>query len=78
MKVLSADGSVGFPHVRVGHCQALYLEEPRTRLSTGFFYGSLKGGALTALRGGFSGSRDYIEANAYTVRVTLIDFDAVF
>jgi len=30
---------VGFPHVRVGHCQALYLEEPRTRLSAGFFYG---------------------------------------
>ena len=23
VKVLSADGSVGFPHVRVGHCQAL-------------------------------------------------------
>ena len=22
VKVLSADGSVGFPHVRVGHCQA--------------------------------------------------------
>jgi hypothetical protein len=47
-------------------------------MSAGFFYGSLKGGALTALRGGFSGSRDYIEANAHTVRVTLIDFDAVF
>ena len=31
VKVLSADGSVGLPHVRVGHCQALYLEEPRTR-----------------------------------------------
>ena len=38
----SADGSVGFPHVRVGHCQALYLEEPRTRLSAGFFYGCLE------------------------------------
>ena len=23
VKPLSADGSVGFPHVRVGHCQAL-------------------------------------------------------
>ena len=23
VKRLSADGSVGFPHVRVGHCQAL-------------------------------------------------------
>ena len=22
VKLLSADGSVGFPHVRVGHCQA--------------------------------------------------------
>ena len=48
-------------------------------MSAGFFYGSLKGGALTVLLGGdFSGSRDYIEANAYSVRVTLIDFDAVF
>jgi hypothetical protein len=28
--------------VRVGHCQALYLEEPRTRLSAGFFYGCLE------------------------------------
>ena len=42
VKVLSADGSVGFPHVRVGHCQALYLEEPRTRLSAGFFYECLE------------------------------------
>ena len=24
VKPLSADGSVGFPHVRVGHCQASY------------------------------------------------------
>ena len=27
VKLLSADGSVGFPHVRVGHCQAL-IEKP--------------------------------------------------
>jgi hypothetical protein len=46
VKVLSADGSVGFPHVRVGHCQALYLEEPRTRLSAGFFYGCLERQAM--------------------------------
>ena len=43
VKVLSADGSVGFPHVRVGHCQALYLEEPRTRWVRGFFMGRWKG-----------------------------------
>ena len=45
--MLSAEGSVGFPHVRVGHCQALYLEEPRTRLSAGFFYGRLERLTLT-------------------------------
>ena len=42
VKVHSADGSVGLPHVRLGHCQALYLEQPRTRLSAGFFYGCLE------------------------------------
>ncbi len=35
----SADGSVGFPHVRVGHRQALNLKSPFER--TGFF--SLQG-----------------------------------
>ena len=28
VKPISADGSVGFPHVRVGHRQALYLKAP--------------------------------------------------
>ena len=36
MKRLIADGSVGFPHVRVGHCQALMLEPRRLGLR-GFF-----------------------------------------
>ena len=33
VKPLSADGSVGFPHVRVGHCQVPFKE---TRLAAGF------------------------------------------
>ena len=33
MKRISADGSVGFPHVRVGHCQ---VPIRRTRLTAGF------------------------------------------
>ena len=33
MKRISADGSVGFPHVRVGHCQVPIKE---TRLTAGF------------------------------------------
>ncbi|CAI4166549.1 hypothetical protein ALT716_570001 [Alteromonas macleodii] len=33
MKRISADGSVGFPHVRVGHCQ---VSLRRTRLTAGF------------------------------------------
>ncbi|MFW2132055.1 hypothetical protein, partial [Ectothiorhodospira haloalkaliphila] len=28
VKLLSADGSVGLPHARVGHCQALILKTP--------------------------------------------------
>ena len=28
VKTLSADDSVGFPHVKVGHCQALILKSP--------------------------------------------------
>lgn len=31
-----ADGSVGFPHVRVGHRQACYTETPRHSVSGGF------------------------------------------
>mgnify|MGYP002806684406 FL=1 len=33
MKRISADGSVGLPHVRVGHCQVPFKE---TRLTAGF------------------------------------------
>ena len=33
VKRISADGSVGFPHVRVGHCQ---VPLRRTRLTAGF------------------------------------------
>jgi hypothetical protein len=32
-----ADGSVGFPHVRVGHRQALILKIPDSSLCRGFF-----------------------------------------
>ena len=35
MKRLSADGSLGFPHVRVGHCQAL-IRKPG--LTPGLFF----------------------------------------
>ena len=38
VKVLSADGSVGFPHVRVGHCQALILD-PAASVLRDFFMG---------------------------------------
>ncbi len=36
VKVLSADGSVGFPHVRVGHRQALKYTSPNQRTGWGF------------------------------------------
>ena len=29
VKTLSADDSVGSPHVKVGHCQAFILQTPR-------------------------------------------------
>ena len=38
VKTLSADGSVGSPHVRVGHRQALDLKKPLPK-GSGFFYG---------------------------------------
>ena len=38
VKPLSADGSVGLPHVRVGHCQAYYLKTLEQIMSEGFFY----------------------------------------
>ena len=37
VKRLSADGSVGFPHVRVGHCQAPNNEA--SPIWVGLFYG---------------------------------------
>ena len=40
VKPLSADGSVGLPHVRVGHRQALILKTPAERL--GFFIACIK------------------------------------
>ena len=38
VKRLSADGSVGLPHVRVGHRQALILNTPNQRWFGVFFY----------------------------------------
>ncbi len=37
VKPLSADGSVGFPHVRVGHCQA-FNTKPHSALQNGVFF----------------------------------------
>ena len=37
VKPLSADGSVGLPHVRVGHCQACYLKTLDSENDRGFF-----------------------------------------
>ena len=34
----SADDSVGSPHVKVGHCQAL-IPKPRSLTRSGFFFG---------------------------------------
>ena len=39
VKRLCADGSVGSPHVRVGHRQALYLTPRPSRRVGAFFYG---------------------------------------
>ena len=41
VKRLIADDSVGFPHVKVGHCQALNMK-PSIRKCRGFFYVSRK------------------------------------
>ena len=41
VKPLSADGSVGSPHVRVGHRQAL-IPNPVVHRATGFFMGKQK------------------------------------
>ncbi len=37
VKWFIADGSVGFPHVRVGHCQASKLKTPSIERYWGFF-----------------------------------------
>jgi hypothetical protein len=37
VKLLSADDSVGLPHVKVGHCQA-FNRKPRYRKMPGFFF----------------------------------------
>ena len=39
VKTLSADGSVGSPHVRVGHCQDLFMKG-RTHQGAAFFNGA--------------------------------------
>ncbi len=38
VKPLSADDSVGSPHVKVGHCQGFDLLQPSTVLLLGVFY----------------------------------------
>ncbi len=43
VKTLSADGSVGSPHVRVGHRQALYSKKPQPK-GCGFFFEAPGGG----------------------------------
>ena len=37
VKTLSADDSVGFPHVKVGHCRAFILKSPIDICRWGFF-----------------------------------------
>ena len=58
VKQLSADGSVGFPHVRVGHCQALF-EKPGFERIRVFFDGEnpRTWSADPAVRGGTSSDR---------------------
>ena len=53
VKTLSADGSVGSPHVRVGHRQDLFMKG-RIRLGAAFFYAlprrrlhDIAGGSIT-------------------------------
>ena len=43
-----ADGSVGFPHVRVGHCQALILD-PAASVLRDFFMGDEREKGLTVV-----------------------------
>jgi hypothetical protein len=38
VKPLSADGSLGSPHARVGHCQALNSKNPNIQKSVGIFF----------------------------------------
>jgi hypothetical protein len=38
VKTLSADDSVGSPHVKVGHCQGLIPKKPSCFRAAGFFF----------------------------------------
>ena len=42
VKTLSANGSVGSPHVRVGHCQALNMKPPANLVGGFLFLASLR------------------------------------
>jgi hypothetical protein len=42
VKRFIADGSVGFPHVRVGHCQAFNTKDSSVWMSPFFIYGFSK------------------------------------
>ena len=53
-----ADGSVGYPHVRVGHRQAL-IPNPVARCATGFFY------ALWMRWAGVGGSKSFEQETRY-------------
>ena len=46
VKWFIADGSVGFPHVRVGHCQALILDPAASVLRDFFMGDERESGAL--------------------------------
>ena len=48
VKRFSADGSVGSPHVRVGHRQALIRKKPQVLCTWGFFR-SIRTKAMTVL-----------------------------
>ena len=60
MKLLSADGSVGSPHVRVGHRQAL-IPKTRTEMFGFFFAINLLYVFKQAVRGKLVSDRVYAE-----------------
>ena len=49
VKLLSADDSVGPPHVKVGHCQA-YIRNPREAIRGGFLFVAEVGSGLVVGR----------------------------